>query len=346
MIRFLLLATLFTFSSATDVHLFGDSTTGNMKLCQNFKLFEHPYNVIDHSRSSQKINGVQQQLFQIINQKPDIIVITVGYKDMIFDRENTPVSYHLNKYRNMLDLLRELYPNAIVLINSILPAGSPLFGDDYTRDFLKYLNSFNQGLNEIVQRFPSTYRFVNVFPLFTKDDLVNDSLFLLENDLWVHPNCQGYNLWKSEIHRVFRQYIENKPKIERNPEKLEHKSLSSSPQTSNSVSGSISTSISNSVSTSISNSENSVSGSVMPTLTSTPTPIPPIPTLNIFSPSVSVTPSPSASPSISATTSPSYNLTVSASPSVSEPSLEVLVVSSATKNVFSWSILLITLFLF
>lgn len=330
MLRFLFLATLFTLASAGNVYLFGDSITWNMYLCNNFKLFDPPYNVMNYAVPSQNINGVQQQLLNLKTQ-PDVLVITVGFKDLIHDLD-TPVSYHINKYSNMINIIREIFPNTIVLVHSILPTGSLNFSEEYSTYFLNMMRTYNQGLYEIVKPLPSNFRFVNTFPLFLKNGQVNEDLYFLENMQWVHPNCNGYQLWKLETNRIFDQFIENQP-----TEKPEHKSLSSSPQSLSSVSGSMSSS-GGSVSSS---PKSSASGSIASTPTPTPTPYPPTPT-PYFSPSVSSSPSPSPS----ATASPDYKLTVSASPSISESPSEITITSSATKNIIGWSVLLIALFLF
>lgn len=274
MFRSLFLSLFISAVLAGEVHLYGDSITGNMALCQDFTLFDSSDIMINHAKSSATIDDVQQQLSNSIFTDPKIIVITVGFKDIIRDL-TTPLSFHISKYRAFLNRLKELYPNIVIMIHSILPASGSSFGTPYELEFLNTLNIFNQMLKTEVSKLPNNFLYVDIYKLFIKNDgLLNRNLFMFENELWVHPTCEGYYVWKRETNRIYSNYLEeiNKETPEETPKEIP-KEIQISASESISSTASVSTTASASTSASTTSSASaSITGIISSSISSSVTP--------------------------------------------------------------------------
>jgi acyl-CoA thioesterase-1 len=138
------------------------------------KLLENNYNVqiINAGVSGETTAGLLERIDFIKNQKPEIILITIGGNDAL---RALPVTETEKNISTIVKSLKEVLPaNKIFLMQIQAPAN---LGIAYTRQF----NSMYQKIAESQN--------INLVPFVVPEVFTNQSL--MQND-GIHPNPQGY----------------------------------------------------------------------------------------------------------------------------------------------------------
>ena len=213
---------------SSKVLLLGDSITMNLKK-NNFNLFDDSDTIYNHAYSAFGIDLVStiidpnrnnNELFTLLQNNqytigydineiipniypnpPNIISIMVGIRDIFdgFISGDNNVDKHINKYKLLLNKLEYLVPlTTIIYINSVLPTTNDLLPGFLKESILTEIELFNDKLKtEIDTRDRFTY--IDLFELFMKDGYIDRSLFFYENYEILHPNINGYTVWKNKI---------------------------------------------------------------------------------------------------------------------------------------------------
>lgn len=122
----------------------------------------------------------------VLPYQPSKVVIYCGENDIA---TNVNAEETLERLQNVLDVIRESYPEIPIIYISIKPSPSRI-------QFLQEMRQANQLIENYIQEVPHMY-FANVF-----DDMLDDhgrplSHIFLPDDL--HMNHYGYLIWKSVL---------------------------------------------------------------------------------------------------------------------------------------------------
>lgn len=145
--------------------------------------------------SGEVSSGLLQRLKLFDNTTPDVIFVMIGINDLI---RGVPPEEILDNYRRIIQDLRLYHPNAILVVQSVLPHSGKLATWE-GRDRLEQMpNEQVRQINEQLEAIAIAEgaEFLDLYPLFANAD-GNLRLDLTTDGL--HLNQQGYLVWRSAL---------------------------------------------------------------------------------------------------------------------------------------------------
>jgi lysophospholipase L1-like esterase len=140
--------------------------------------------VISLGRAGESTEGLSGRLGNIIsrNEPPDLVMIMTGTNNIAMEDYG-----FLFTYEKIIQQLQEAYPEAKIIMTSLLPIELFWFGDAIPR--------VNKRLLEISQNMDVHY--LDLYPLFLGQDAKqNPAYFEADN---VHLSLEGYEVWASAL---------------------------------------------------------------------------------------------------------------------------------------------------
>ena len=181
-------------TSESDIVFLGDSITDEGEWIE---LLKNP-KIINRGISGDTTNRILERLETIVNGKPNQIFLMVGINDFI--NESRSSDYILEKYKDILSIIRAKSPNTKVIVQSVLPVNNQILRYWYSN---QNIISFNSQLEELAQEF--NYQYVNVFPKLSDSQNQLDTKYTTDG---LHLNGDAYLVWRDTI----KQYVSTNPR--------------------------------------------------------------------------------------------------------------------------------------
>lgn len=175
--------------SESDIIFLGDSLTDEGEW---FELLKNP-NIRNRGISGDTTNRILERLNTILNGNPNQIFLTIGINDFI--NESRSSDYILEKYKEILSIIRTQSPNTKVIVQSILPVNNQILRYWYSN---QNIISFNSDLEELAEEF--NYRYINVFSQLSDSQNQLDAKYTADG---LHLNGEAYLVWRDTV----KQYV-------------------------------------------------------------------------------------------------------------------------------------------
>jgi lysophospholipase L1-like esterase len=153
----------------------------------------HHDHIINRGIAGDTTCGVQTRLEPILKSHPQQVFLMIGINDLI---RGTEQEYIKNTYQEILNSFKEKSPQTQVFVESLLPVKE---NNSYSAEISnQQIQEINRYLVKISQDFD--YEYINLFPLFIKNDELNPALHIDG----LHLNHAGYAIWKKEIAKYIK----------------------------------------------------------------------------------------------------------------------------------------------
>jgi lysophospholipase L1-like esterase len=129
------------------------------------------------------LTRLEESVFSVKQQK---LFIMIGINDIFLSK--VPVDFIISEYKNILNMVRKRSPTTKIYVQSVLPMGGSW------RRFNTTIRKLNNRLNELCKTFKVKY--IDLYDSFLNSDGVLAEKYSLDG---IHPNSEGYLLWKSKI---------------------------------------------------------------------------------------------------------------------------------------------------
>jgi lysophospholipase L1-like esterase len=161
----------------------GDSITEGFPLAEAFP----DGHVINQGIGGDKINGVRERLDIVALAQPATVYLMIGTNDVAWKETVTSETLRLD-YASLLDELRQVLPEARIIVQSVLPTGRAYAGG----------NARVQQLNGVIAELAQERKleFVNLYPKLQGADGLMDSQYTTDG---IHLSLAGYWRWLREI---------------------------------------------------------------------------------------------------------------------------------------------------
>ncbi len=152
-------------------------------------------NVISPNSTSYKVSGQSSALERVerdvIEEKPDLVVISYGLNDM---RCGTPVEQFKKDMNTLIRKIREKLPNCLmVLVNVYFMTDFQLGGDAWNRGGIEESRIYNLAIRQITERYDLLYADVHHAEGYAE--------WIIDKD-GVHANNLGHRLIANKIFEV------------------------------------------------------------------------------------------------------------------------------------------------
>ena len=171
-----------------EIIFLGDSLTDFGRWSEMFQNI----NIKNRGISSDRTDGVLERLDEVVSSSPAKIFIMIGVNDL---SRNKKISEIITNYNKILKFIQHKSPKTEIFVQSVLPVNENIphrLGRAKNDDVI----SLNIELKELCLQYK--VKFIDLFPLFKNeyDNLKEDYSFD-----GLHPNGEGYLIWKSEIEK-------------------------------------------------------------------------------------------------------------------------------------------------
>jgi lysophospholipase L1-like esterase len=151
--------------------------------------------------SGEVTNGLLQRLDFFDRTQPEIIFVMVGINDLIRGLGDGEI---LGNYRQIISYLRNIHPQAEIVVQSILPHGGEGATWEGKEKLLAIPNTRIRSLNEEIKKIAieKGAKYLNLHPLFSnkqgnlRSDFTTDGL---------HLSPPGYLVWRTALQIYFQQ---------------------------------------------------------------------------------------------------------------------------------------------
>ncbi|MBI5102151.1 MAG: GDSL family lipase [Nitrospirae bacterium] len=146
------------------------------------------YSVSNLGIAGETVDGLYARLDRVImtTDTPDMVFIMSGINNLAMEDRGFG-----QKYRNILQRLRQEYPDAEIVAHSLLPVLYPFIGN---RD----IEQMNLTLKQIAS--DEGARYLDIHARFLDEDAQPDPSCLVEDG--VHVSEEGYRRWADEIEKI------------------------------------------------------------------------------------------------------------------------------------------------
>ena len=162
---------------------------------------------LNQSISGETSIGLLKRLNLFDQTEPQAIFVMIGINDLA---KGTSDQKLVDSYRQIITTLKQVHPNAKIVVQSVLPHGVNLDASLEKRQQLleisnKRIHTFNQSLETIAKNAEVSY--LDLQPLVVDDEGYLRSEFTTDG---LHLNRQGYLVWRSAI-QIFSQLALSQP---------------------------------------------------------------------------------------------------------------------------------------
>ncbi|MCY7324192.1 MAG: GDSL-type esterase/lipase family protein [Phormidesmis sp. CAN_BIN36] len=162
---------------------------------------------LNQSISGETSIGLLKRLNLFDQTEPQAIFVMIGINDLAKGTSDQKLA---DSYKQIITTLKQVHPNAKIVVQSVLPRGVNLDASLEKRQQLleisnKRIHTFNQSLETIAKNTEVSY--LDLQSLVVDDEGYLRSEFTTDG---LHLNRQGYLVWRSAI-QIFSQLVLSQP---------------------------------------------------------------------------------------------------------------------------------------
>ncbi|MEL7246167.1 MAG: GDSL-type esterase/lipase family protein [Cyanobacteria bacterium J06573_2] len=148
-------------------------------------------NIINRGISGDTTRRILNRLDAVVNTKPKQIFLMVGINDFVNEKKS--IEQVLDKYKIILEELKNKIPQTEVFIQSVLPVNNSF--TYFLQDNQKVIK-FNLKLQELAKEFD--YKYIDIFSNLADLDNQLDANYTTDG---VHLNGKAYLIWKEAVEK-------------------------------------------------------------------------------------------------------------------------------------------------
>jgi lysophospholipase L1-like esterase len=171
--------------SKTDIVFLGNSITDRVDLNELLGMS----NVHNRGISGDITFGVLQRLDEVINGQPAKVFILIGINDV---SRNIPDSVILSNYKKIVKRIKTGSPHTKIYFQTLMPVNNEFtqFKNHYNKD--EHILWLNEQIKILGKKEKITV--IDLYPDFLNDQNKLNKEYTLDG---LHPNAEGYKVWKS-----------------------------------------------------------------------------------------------------------------------------------------------------